>query len=99
MKTLKNFVRVLTIGMTVLGAAALAQSGLVDGEVTKIDQAAGKITIRHGPIKKFEMDGMTMVFQAKDPTIFKSVKAGDKVRFEVDRVDGQFTVTKIERAK
>lgn len=99
MRGLKTFVRTLTIGVTVLGAVAFAQEW-VNGQVTKVDQAASKITIRHGPMKKFDMDdGMTMVFRVKDPAVLKSVKAGDKVRFEADRIDGQFTVTKIERAK
>ena len=99
MKGLKTFVRTLTVGATVLGAVALAQE-LVNGQVTKIDQAASKITIRHGPIKKFDMeDGMTMVFRVKDPAMLKAVKVGDKVKFEADRINGQFTVTKIERAK
>ena len=99
MKCLRTFVRTATIGLTLLGAAAFAQDW-VSGQVTKVDQAASKITIRHGPIKKFDMDdGMTMVFRVKDPAILKTVKAGDKVRFEADRIDGQFTVTKIERAK
>lgn len=78
----------------------LAQSELVDGQITKIDQSAGKITIRHGPIKKFDMDeGMTMVFRVGDPSILQDVKAGDKIKFEPDRVNGQFTVTKIQKAK
>jgi Cu/Ag efflux protein CusF len=38
-----------------------------EGQVTKIDESAGKITLRHGPIKKLKMDeGMTMVFKAQD---------------------------------
>ena len=62
---------------------ALAQGELVDGQVTKIDASAGKITIRHGPMKKFDMDdGMTMVFRAEDPAMLKAVKAGDKVKFD-----------------
>lgn len=78
----------------------LAQSGLVDGQVTKVDASAGKITLKHGPIKKFDMeDGMTMVFRAQNPAMLKQVKAGDKVRFEADKINGQFTVTKIEKAK
>ena len=73
---------------------------LTDGEVTKIDQEAGKITIKHGPIKKLEMDeGMTMVFAVSDPALLKTVKAGDKIKFDADRVNGRFTVTKIEKAK
>ena len=73
---------------------------MVDGQVTKIDESAGKITIKHGPIKKFDMDdGMTMVFRVQDPAMLKQVKVGDKIKFEPDRVNGQFTVMKIEKAK
>ncbi len=79
---------------------ALAQAPMVDGQVTKIDESAGKITLRHGPIKKFDMDdGMTMVFRAQDPAMLKQVKVGDKIKFETDKVNGQFTVTKIQKAK
>ena len=68
--------------------------------MTKIDESAGKITLKHGPIKKLDMDeGMTMVFKAQDPAMLKSVKVGDKVKFEADRVNGQFTITKIQKAK
>jgi Cu(I)/Ag(I) efflux system periplasmic protein CusF len=81
--------------------SALAQStDLIDGVVTKVDASAQKITIKHGPLKKFDMDdGMTMVFRAQDPAMLKTVKAGDKVKFVPDRINGQFTVTKIENAK
>jgi Cu(I)/Ag(I) efflux system periplasmic protein CusF len=95
--------------MFVLGAPVLAvavgqpvyaqASQLIDGQVTKIDEATGKLTIKHGPIKKFDMDGMTMVFQAQDPAMLKAVKAGDKVKFDLDKIKGQFTVTKIQKVK
>ena len=79
---------------------AQAANELIDGQVTKVDESAGKITIKHGPIKKFDMeDGMTMVFRANDPAMLKAVKAGDKVKFVPDRVNGQFTVMKIEKAR
>jgi Cu(I)/Ag(I) efflux system protein CusF len=79
---------------------ALAQGDLIDGQVTKIDESAGKITIKHGPLKKFDMDdGMTMVFRAGDPAMLRTVKAGDRVRFVPERVNGQFTVTRIEKTK
>jgi len=70
------------------------------GQVTKIDESAGKITLKHGPIKKLEMeDPMTMVFRVQDPAMLKQVKVGDKVKFDADRINGQFTVTKIEKSK
>ena len=80
--------------------SASAQSAAIDGQVTKVDGSAGKLTIRHGPLKKFDMnEPMTMVFRAQDPAMLKAVKAGDKIRFEADKINGQFTVTRIERAK
>ncbi len=100
-------IRILTIAAALavwLGAMLLPvlaqQSDLVDGTVTKIDESAQKITIKHGSLKKFDMeDGMTMVFRAQDPAMLKTVKVGDKVKFVPDRIDGQFTVTKIQKAK
>jgi Cu/Ag efflux protein CusF len=86
------------LGGLVLSATAMAQ--MVDGVVTKVDESAGKITIRHGPIKKFDMEeGHTMVFRAKEPKMLKEVKPGDKIKFEADKVSGQFTVMKIEKQK
>jgi len=90
---------VLTLS-TAAPLPAAAQSELIGGQVTKVDASAGKITIKHGPLKKFDMDdGMTMVFRAGDPAMLKTVKAGDKIKFVPDRINGQFTVTKIEKAK
>jgi Cu/Ag efflux protein CusF len=95
------FVAVVAALLTVsMPHVVLAQSGLIDGQVTKIDASANKITIRHGPIKKFDMDeGMTMVFRAQDPAMLTTVKAGDKVKFDAENMNGQFIVTKIEKAK
>ena len=91
---------ILTVtGMLFLSAATTAQAEAVNGQVTKIDEAAGKITIKHGPLKKFDMDGMTMVFRTQEPAMLKTVKAGDKVKFEADKVNGQFTVIKIQKIK
>lgn len=96
-----NIRTLVMLGALVLPVSAVAQTDdFVAGQVTKVDESAGKITIKHGPLKKFDMDeGMTMVFRAGDPAMVKAVKAGDKVRFVPDRVNGQFTITKIERAK
>jgi Cu(I)/Ag(I) efflux system periplasmic protein CusF len=69
-----------------------------DGTVKKIDQAAGKITLDHGPIKSLDMEEpMSMVFRAADPAMLTSVKVGDRVTFEAERVNGQITVTKIRK--
>jgi Cu(I)/Ag(I) efflux system protein CusF len=81
-----------------LTAPGFAQE-MVAGEVTKIDESAGKITIKHGPIKKFDMEGMTMVFYPNDPAMLKTVKPGDKIKFEPEKVNGRMTVMKLEKTK
>jgi Uncharacterized conserved protein len=98
---------ILLIGASVLmlsgglpAKVAVAQSAMVNGQVIKIDEPSGKVTLKHGPIKKLDMnEGMTMVFRVQDPTMLKQVKVGDKVRFDADRVNGKMTVTKIEKVR
>jgi|SRR5512135_1331593 Cu/Ag efflux protein CusF len=83
----------------VLGGAAWAQA-LTDGLVRKVDAEAKKITIKHGPMPKFDMEeGMTMVYAVQDPAMLTAVKAGDKVKFDAEHVNGQFVVTKIQKVK
>ena len=97
--------RKMTIVMSALAvlgissAAVLADDVMIKGEVTKIDDAQGKMTIKHEAIKKFDMDAMTMIFIAGDPAMITAVKPGDKVMFHLEKVNGQFTVTKLEKAK
>jgi Cu/Ag efflux protein CusF len=70
-----------------------------EGEVRKVDKAAGKISLRHGEIKNLDMPPMSMVFQVKDPSLLDKVKAGDKVRFTADQINGDYTVMSIEVRK
>jgi Cu(I)/Ag(I) efflux system periplasmic protein CusF len=94
------FASILVASSAMLPNLAAAQSAMVNGQVVKIDESAGKITLKHGPIKKLEMDeGMTMVFRVHDPAMLKQVKIGDKVKFDAERVNGQITVTKIEKSR
>ena len=88
----------LAAATLVFAAPVLAQA-LSDGEVRRVDKEAKKLTIKHGPIPNLNMDGMTMVFQVKDPAMLDQVKAGDKVKFAADKIGGQDTVTKIETVK
>ena len=91
---------VFAFALCVGAQSAVAQSDLIEGQVTKVDQSAGKITIKHGPAKKLGMEnGMTMVYKAQDASMLKAVKAGNKIRFDAEQVNGQYTVTKIEMAR
>jgi Cu(I)/Ag(I) efflux system periplasmic protein CusF len=91
---------IFTLALSIAAQSAVAQSDLIDGQVMKVDQSAGKITIKHGPAKRLGMEsGMTMVYKAQDPAMLKAVKAGNKVKFDAEQVNGQYTVTKIETAR
>ena len=79
-------------------ASALSGTNLTDGEVRKIDKDQGKVTIRHGEIKNLDMPAMTMVFKVQSPEMLKSVKVGDAVKFRVEKINGGFTVTAINKA-
>jgi Cu(I)/Ag(I) efflux system periplasmic protein CusF len=63
--------------------------------VVKVDKAAKTVAIKHVPIKKFDMDSMTMVLRVADQAMLDKVKPGDKIEFAADRVNGAITVTKI----
>jgi Cu/Ag efflux protein CusF len=100
MKTRNFTAGTLAIAFALSSHAAMAQADMVKAEVKKIDEAAGKITLKHGPIKNLGMDeGMTMVFRVQDPAMLKQVKVGDKVQFEAERVTAGITVIKLQKAK
>jgi Cu/Ag efflux protein CusF len=73
-----------------------ASSQMTDGLVKKVDKSAGKLTLSHGPLPN-GMPAMTMVFRVKDPAWLDQVKAGDKVRFMADQINGAMTVVHLER--
>ena len=89
---------IIAAALTLASSLALAQAAPVNGQVTKVDAAQGKITLKHGPIKNLDMDSMTMVFLAGDPAMLKAVKPGDRVVFEAERVNGRITITKLRKA-
>jgi Cu/Ag efflux protein CusF len=96
---MKHGVAILTLAFALLIAGAPPTlADMTDGLVIKVDQPAEKITIKHGPMKKFDMeDAMTMVYRVQDPAMLKIVKAGDKIKFDAERINGQFTVTKLQK--
>jgi Cu(I)/Ag(I) efflux system protein CusF len=82
-------------------SAVFAQDAMVNGEVKKVDEAAKKITLKHGAIKNLGMDedGMTMVFRVQDPAMLKQVKVGDKVKFTAERGSDGIAITTMQKAK
>jgi Cu/Ag efflux protein CusF len=87
------------LSLVISAATAYAHEGraTVNGVVTEVDQAAGTITLDHEEIPNLPMAAMTMAYPVKDRAILKGLKAGDKVKFEAEELDGQPKV--VEKAK
>lgn len=70
-----------------------------EGEVRKIDAAAGKLTLKHGELKNLGMPPMTMVFLVKDRAALGKLKVGDKVRFVAAEANGTLVASDIQVVK
>jgi Cu/Ag efflux protein CusF len=79
------------------GQTADAKAEMSHGEIKKIDAAAGKLTIKHGPLVNLGMDAMTMTFKVKSAAMISQVKVGDKVDFVAEDLDGGLTVTMLHK--
>ena len=91
--------RTLTLLLgTLMAGAALALPAVVDGEVRKVDKAAGKITLKHGEIKHLAMPPMTMVFKVQNADQGSALQAGMKVRFRAEQLQGAYVLTHIAPA-
>lgn len=90
-----------------IGAFLIAASGATlaqgappqtAGEVAKIDKATARLTLKHAEIKHLGMPAMTMAWRVSEPKWLDTLAVGDRVRFQAERIDGQFTVTAIAKA-
>lgn len=79
-------------------AGADTTTPMSTGEVRKVDKSAGKVTIKHGPLDNLGMPAMTMVFRVKDPALLDQMKAGDRINFIAEKLNGAITVIKVEPA-
>jgi Cu(I)/Ag(I) efflux system protein CusF len=84
-----------------LAAAMLLSLGFTaqaaEGEIRKLDNAQGKVTIRHGAIPSLDMPPMTMVYRARTPALLQGLAEGDRVNFEAEKVDGQYLLVSIQK--
>ena len=81
-----------------LSLGAWAQAATAAGEVTKLDKAGGRITLKHGELKALDMPPMTMSFRVREAKLLDGVNIGDRVRFTAEKLDGQYTVTALAKA-
>ena len=85
-------------GHMAMGKAA-SEAPLTDGVVKKVDRAAGKVTIAHGPLVNLAMPAMTMAFRVKEAAWMDQIKADDKIRFLAESINGSLTIVHFETAR
>ena len=80
----------------IFASAACAQEAL-KGEVAKVDEASGTLSIKlSGTVGSSDTTAPTP-FKVQDGLIFNAVKPGDKVSFTADRVGEVMTIKKLTK--
>jgi len=87
---------------TMISSWALAAQVTNDGQVVKVDQAKGTVTIEHGPqgTTGSAAPKRTFVYEYKVPNaaVLNTLKVGDKVHFTAEDTGGQiWTATTIQK--
>ena len=65
------------------------------GEIKKVNQEAGTLTIKHGELANLKMPAMTMVFEVADKAVLAKLKTGDKITFVANNANGQLTASNV----
>ena len=78
-----------------MNAGAPNNTALTDAVVKKVDPSTGMVTLQHGELKNIGMSAMTMAYKAKDASMVKQAKEGEKVKVRVENVDGTLTIVKL----
>ena len=81
-----------------MSVPALAQATTTKAEITKLDKAGGRITLKHEEIKNLDMPPMTMVFRVSNPGMLDGLAVGNRIRFTAERINGQYTLTSVSKA-
>jgi Cu/Ag efflux protein CusF len=96
---MKSVFRSLAFAGVLISFPLSAADDLSEGTVKKIDAPTQRVMLAHGPIANIGMVPMTMMFKVKDPALLKPLRNGQKVRFRVEELGGEYTVVRIEAAK
>lgn len=72
-------------------------STLADGVVKKVDRQTGMVSLKHGELKDIGMPAMTMAYRAKDAAMVEQAKAGEKVKFRLENLNGTYTITTLTK--
>jgi Cu/Ag efflux protein CusF len=96
-------IRTLCVAAVITASAAPSgaqESSIMTGEIVKVDEPAGKITIRIGAESKSTVGagqaGTTEIFGVKDGLLFNAVTPGENIRFSVETINGEKRISRIE---
>lgn len=70
----------------------------VHAEVTRLDLARKRVTLKHAPIASIRMAAMTMPFKVQEVALLEGYKVGDKLQVVVKEIDGDLFVTQVRKA-
>jgi Cu/Ag efflux protein CusF len=80
-----------------MDAGTSTDAALTDAVVKKVDPSTGMVTLQHGDLKNIGMPAMTMAYKAKDASMVKQAREGEKVKVRVESVNGKLTIVKLEK--
>ena len=87
------------VTFTLAGASTTSAQQVRSGVIAKIDESAGKITVRQIDAETTvggTSAGRTADFKLQDGLLFNALRYGDKVVFTVEDINGAKTITKLE---
>ncbi len=82
-----------------MDTASSKDTALTDAVIRKVDPSTGMVTLQHGELKNIDMAAMTMAYKAKDASMIKKAREGEKVKVRVESVNGTLTIVKMEKQK
>ena len=91
---------ILAVALGIALPTVLYAQEAIKGEIVTLNEAGGTISIKQSPAGTVGAGGDAAAirsFKVKDALLFNAVKAGDKVVFTADTVDGNLVITKMQR--
>ncbi|WP_071057758.1 copper-binding protein [Pelistega sp. MC2] len=95
MKVLGKSLLAGLVGLSLTGSVFAQEEASSSGEIRRIDEAKGKIAIKHGAIADFKLPAMTLVYEI-DKSLLSTVKPGDQVKFKAIHENNHYIIKEIK---
>lgn len=73
-----------------------AQTHRAEGTVEEIDLSAGNVKIDHGPVPTLNWPAMAMHFKAKESSLLKGIKPGQRIEFHFSEQSGEYVLERLK---